>query len=66
MCEFWGEDQKKGFSSENLQKKVHAQEYWVDDQYFGGVRPSTAAHSSGTEPVTFFGTQSSLGGTFLV
>ena len=63
MCEFWGDDQKK----KNLQKKtVLTQEYWVDDQYYRGVRPRTAAHSSGTEPVTFFGTQSMLGGTFLV
>ena len=54
---------KKRFSSQNLQKKtVLAQKYWFNDQYFGGVRPRTAAHSSGTEPVTFFGTQSSLGG----
>ena len=64
MCEFWGEDQtkKKDFHRKICKKMVLAQEYWIDDQYFGGVRPRTAVHSSGTEPVTFFGTQSSLGG----
>ena len=53
---------KKVFIDKSAKKMVLAQEYWVDDQYFGGVRPRTAAHSSGTKPVTFFGTQSSLGG----
>ena len=62
MCEFWGEDKKIEFSSQNLQKNGSCQEYWVDDQYFGGARPRTAAHSHGTDPVIFFGTQSSLGG----
>ena len=53
---------KKDFHRKICKKMVLAQEYWIDDQYFGGVRPRTAVHSNDTEPVTFFGTQSSLGG----
>ena len=47
---------KKDFRRKICKKAVFAHEYWIDDQYFGGVRPRTAAHSSGTEPVTFFET----------
>ena len=49
---------KKGFHRKIYEKTIH--EYWVDDHYFGVVGPEL--HSSGTEPVTFVGTQSSLWG----
>ena len=40
-------------------KTVLAHEFWGDNHYLGSLRPQTAL--SGTEPVTFFGAQSSLG-----
>ena len=62
-CKFWGEDQtKKRIFIAKSAKNGLAHEHWVEGQYFGGVRPRTAANSSGTKPVTFFGTKSSLGG----
>ena len=41
-----------------MQKTVLAHEFWGDNQYFASLRPRTG----GTEPVTFVGAQSSLGG----
>ena len=59
--ELRGETAKKGSLLQNLQKKtVLAHEVWGDNQYLGSLRPRTALQS--TEPVTFFGAQSSLGG----
>ena len=43
MCEFWGENQKKKDFHRKISKKaVLAHKYWVDNQYFGGLRPKTA------------------------
>ena len=59
--EFWGETTKtNGIYCKIYEKTVLAREFWGDNQYFGNLRPRTALHS--TEPVNFFGAQSSLGG----
>ena len=40
---FRDEDHKKGaLHCEICEKTVLAHEYWVDDQYFGGLRPRSA------------------------
>ena len=39
MCKFWGEYQKKNFHCKICKKSTH--EYWVNDQYFGVLRPRT-------------------------
>ena len=66
-CKFWGEDQtKKRIFIAKSAKNGLAHEHLVEGQYFGGVRPRTAANSSGTKPVTFFGTKSSLGGAYFL
>ena len=56
---FESEDQNKGLPRKICEKAVLAHEFWGDD-------PRTVSglelHSGGTEPVTFFGAQSSLEG----
>ena len=63
--EVWREDQKKKSSSRNLLKKRFlSTNTGLMTSILGVSGPEL--HSSGTESVTSFGAQSSLGGTFLV
>ena len=61
--EFWGEAAKtNGLHCKIYEKTVLAHEFRVITSILGLEVLGLRLHSSSTEPVTFFGTQSSLGG----
>ena len=58
--EIWGKDKKKGLITQSAKKRFFLTNFGVVTSILGvsGLK----LHASGTEPLTFFGAQSSLGG----